>query len=132
MGVVINAVKARVALIAIVNAVGLVLSGLGKISQETLSLWAEQTGNIFDWCVLIFGSVALLLPGINQFVRVDKDTAGKVGMLLVAVCLSSMVAACGKNTPVVTGPVCVDTQNGRICYLPGAEPTPVAAPALEK
>lgn len=61
-------------------------------------------------------------------------------LLLVMLCAIAL-AGCSQLTgvdgsPVTPGPVCVETENGRVCYLPNVPPTPpvpvVPAPQLAK
>ena len=61
-----EAVKARATLLAALNALLLILMGLGKVTQEQTDLFVESVGKIFDYGVMIFGVCALMLPSLRQ------------------------------------------------------------------
>lgn len=47
----------------------------------------------------------------------------------VALCLTGCSQLTGPDGgPVTPGPVCVETENGRVCYLPNATAAPLYAP----
>lgn len=62
--VAVDWVKGRAAIIAMVNAVLLVLAAIGKVSQDQVEQVTGKVGNLFDIILVISGPLAAVLPGL--------------------------------------------------------------------
>lgn len=60
----IDRIKARAALLAVVNAVVLVLALFGKIAESQSTVIQQNVGALFDAVIAITAPLATVLPGI--------------------------------------------------------------------
>lgn len=73
--VAVDWVKGRAAIIAVVNAILLVLAAIGKLSQEQVEQVTGKVGNLFDVILVVGGPLAALTPSIWSIFKGKKVAA---------------------------------------------------------